>query len=135
MYKNWLFVFIKIVSDIALVVISFAAGFFIRFGIEDPFMIPVMSYYKILVSLLLTWLVVFNLSGMYKLQTDRSVRIDNVFVVSSAVISAAFFTYIFVLLAYKGAFYSKGLIIYSSLVALFLVNLSRALIWRIYKAV
>ncbi|MFA5104870.1 MAG: hypothetical protein WC527_06820 [Candidatus Margulisiibacteriota bacterium] len=133
MYKNWTFVVIKVISDIAVVNLSFLSGYMIRFGLSSPASVPMVIYSKVIIFITLTWLVIFNLAGMYKMQSDKTVRIDNPFLVSTAVFSSVFFTYAMVFSMYREAFYSKEVILYSSVIALLLINVSRATIWRIFK--
>lgn len=133
MYKNWTFVAIKVLSDITVVNLSFVSGYMIRFGLLNPASLPLVMYSKVIIFITLTWLVIFNLAGMYKMQTEKAVRIDNPFLVSTAVFSSAFFTYVVVFSLYRGAFYSKEVILYSSVIALLFANISRAVIWKIFK--
>lgn len=133
MYKNWTFVLIKLVSDIVVVNLSFVLGYMIRFGLLNPVSLPLVTYSKVMTFITLTWLVIFNLAGMYKMQTEKVARIDNPFLVFTAVFSSAFFTYVVVFSLYREAFYSKEVILYSSVIALLLANLSRAVIWKIFK--
>jgi len=135
MIKNWALMIIKVISDIFIVNLSLVSGYLIRFGIPGSVSVPFLVYSKMLVFITLTWLVIFNLAGMYKMQTDKTTRIDNAFLVTTSVFSSAFFTYVMVFSIYREAFYSKEVIFYSSVIALLLVNLSRAIIWKVFKII
>ena len=133
MLKTWTLLFIKIIFDVILINISFIIGYLIKFGVVNPLAFPISIYLKALIFVTMLWLIIFNLAGLYKLQPEKINRVDNIFSVSFGVFSSAFFTYIIVVFLYREAFYAKEIVIYSSLLALFIVNLSRYIIWSIYK--
>jgi len=133
MSKAWMFLFTKILFDVLLVNISFILGYLIKFGLVNPLTAPVSIYLKALIFVTMLWLIIFNLAGLYKFQPEKINRVDNIFSVSFGVFSSAFFTYIIVVFLYREAFYAKEIVIYSSLFALLLINLSRYIIWLIHK--
>lgn len=135
MIKNWVFLFAKIITDAVFVLISFVAAYLIIFKSTALTIFHLTIYAKFLVFAIMLWLIIFNLAGLYKLQSDKSNRIDNVFTVSFGVFSAAFFAYVIATFIYKEAYYSKSIIILASLFNLFFTNLSRYLIWELYKRV
>lgn len=127
--RKWLILILKLASDMLIINVSFISGYLLRFGVINPLSVPVFMYTRILVFITLTWMVIFNLAGLYKIQPDNSPRIDGLFAVTTAVISSAFFTYVIVLSLYKEALYSKEIILFSSAIALVLFNISRTAIW------
>ena len=132
MNKAWLFLILKILSDILMVNLSFIFGYMINFGTVNISHTHILIYSKVLVFISLLWMIIFNLAGLYKLQTDKINRIDGIFSVAFGVFSSAFFTYVIVVFLYREAFYSKGIVIYASIIAFFLVILSRQAIWWLF---
>jgi len=135
MSKPWLFLFIKLISDVFAVAVSFMLGYMLKFEVESLISLPFDIYIKFLLTISILWVIIFNLSGLYKLQVDKANRIDNPIKISAAVFSSAFFTYFFVIYVYKEAFNVNDIIIYAFLISLILVNLFRYFIWNIYKKI
>ncbi|NQU17147.1 MAG: hypothetical protein HQ564_03685 [Candidatus Saganbacteria bacterium] len=130
---RWYFLALKIISDIVIINIVFILGYIIKFKIFNPFAISIIPYFKVLMFITLLWVIVLNLAGLYKLQTDEIVRTDGIFPVSFGVFSAGFFTYIIIVFLYREALYTREIVIYASFLALIFINLSRYLVWRLYS--
>ncbi len=133
--KNWIILAVKILSDIVLINCSFVMGYMIRFGGINPFGMPLLAYNKMLIFVTITWLVIFNLTGLYKMQGEKQDRVDGPVIVTTSVFSASFFTYVIILSLYKEAMYSKDIIIYTCFIAFILLNISRSLIWYIGRQI
>ena len=132
MSRAWRYLFLKIITDIAMINIAFVAVFLAKFKTIN-FLPVFMIYYKPLLFITVLWLVLLNLAGLYKLQHDKVGRRDNIFSVSFGAFSAAFFTYVFVVFLYREAVYSKEIVILGSFTALVLINISRYLIWKLFQ--
>jgi hypothetical protein len=128
----WLNLFLKIVTDVVMIGGAFISAFLLKSGSLSGLMM-IQVYYKPLFFITVLWLVVLNLAGLYKLQTDKLNRVDNVLAVSFGAFSAAFFAYVFIAFLYREASYSKDIVILGSLLALVLINLSRYFIWKIFQ--
>ena len=132
MNKAWRYLCLKIITDTAVINVSFVGAFLAKYR-TSQFLPVLMIYYKPLLFITVLWLVVLNLAGLYKLQPKATDRIDNIFSVSFGVFSAAFFTYVIIIFLYREASYSKDIVILGSFFALALINLSRFLIWKLYQ--
>jgi len=133
MRKAWIFLAIKFIADIIMINLSFILAYLIVFKTVSLLDLSIFSYYKVLFFITLFWLIIFNLAGLYKMQVDKTNRIDNIFAVSFGVFSAAFLTYIFIAFLHKEAFYSREIVVYASLIALLLINFSRHFIWKLHN--
>lgn len=132
MNRDWRYLFLKIGADIILVNLAFISAFLVKFNTLS-FISVITVYYKPLLFITVLWLVVLNLAGLYKIQQDKVSQVDNLFSVSFGVFSAAFFTYVIIIFLYREALYSREVVIMGSLFALVLLNVSRYLIWKLYK--
>lgn len=133
MNKSYLILSLKLISDVIIINISFIVGYLIKFGMINVLALPVFHYLKVLAFISLLWLIIFNLAGLYKLQGERTGRVDSIFSVSFGIFSAAFFTYLVIVYFYREAFYSRAIVIYASLLAMVLINLSRYFIWKLHE--
>lgn len=133
--KTWIFLGIKILFDILVIQLSFIIAYLITFNTINVFSISLLAYKKILIFLSLFWVIIFNLSGLYKFQLNNKSRVDGIFVTSFAVLSAAFFTYLFIVFLHKEAFYSREIVILGAIIALLFLNITRYIIWQVYKKV
>ena len=132
MRKAWLFLLLRLISDLILINLCFISGYLIRFGEINLFTAPVLVYLKFLAFVSMLWLIMFNLTGLYKMQNGERERPDGILAVSFGVFSSAFFTYIFAFFFYREAIYSRAIIIYASILALVMINLARFLLWKLY---
>jgi len=132
MSRAWRYLFIKMIVDILLINVAFISAFMVKFRTID--IISTLTIYsRPLFFITVLWLVVLNLAGLYKLQQDKIGRLDNIIVVSFGGFSAAFFAYLIVVFFCREALYTKDIIIIGSLIALVLVNVSRYLIWKLFR--
>jgi len=127
--RFWSVLIVRLVSDIIFIYLSFVSAYFIKFGI----FLPVNVYTKLIIFVVVVWLVIFNLGGLYKFPKKEGRREDNILAASFAITSAAFITLLIIFFLYKEAAYAMDLIFYSWFSALILINLSRSIIWFGYQ--
>ncbi len=107
----------------------------VKFGFAASLSMPFAAYGKLMVFITMLWLIIFNLAGLYKLQSDTQKVGENAFQVSFGIFAAEFFTYIFIVYLYREASFARDIIIYSSLFAMILINLARYILLRLISFV
>lgn len=128
---SWLLLIVKLIADIFFILFSFILAYIIRFQFFQIGYLPLVPYFRFSLFVVILWLLIFNLMGLYKPQKDLSVRGDSPLSIALAVTIAAITAYLVVMLIYKEAFYSYLIILYAWAIGIILINLSRYIIWKI----
>jgi FlaA1/EpsC-like NDP-sugar epimerase len=127
---SWLFLFVKLTTDILIINVAFLLGYFIKFNTLSINFFSV--YSRVLILATSIWIIIFNLGGVYKFPKREAKRADNILATSFSITSAAFITLMMIFFLYKEATFSMDIVFYAWFSNLILINISRSIIWLCY---
>lgn len=109
---NWLFLAIRIVSDVLLILASFLMAYLTRFGFTVSNLPPINAYIRTLSLVVLIWLLIFTLLGLYRFRKGLFIEIDEFFIVLFGTFIASF-ALSYMTFIYREFFYSRLFLSYA----------------------